>query len=204
MAQHYTIEVLTDERATALTWNHSGGLLPAQQPDRLGRGEPVAHLHHSHRRGSGVSLPEVRTGSAPHLSSQAGALGRPPVPDVIASTGAGHPQTPQAAGRPLVGCVLKSRLGGDGLTLGERIRKHLEVEGYLVQRRRSHCPRASSGAANAAADLAGRKPMETATPPEPRRRRQQFPGVRSQTSRGAPGTVCTLKAPQKSRWMSGR
>ena len=57
---------------------------------RLGRGEPVAHLHHSHRRGSGVSLPEVRTGSAPHLSSQAGALGRPPVPDRHRlSTGAG-------------------------------------------------------------------------------------------------------------------
>ena len=26
----------------------------------------MAHLHHSHRRGSGVSLPEVRAGPAPH------------------------------------------------------------------------------------------------------------------------------------------
>ena len=55
--------------------------------------------------------------------------------------------------------------------------------------------RGSSGAANAAAALSrGRKPMETAT----------IPGVRSQTSQSAPSAVRTLKAPQKSRWMSGR
>ena len=115
VAQHYTIEVLTDEsgrKATALTWKrqprqgsmvtHPGVYCLRSNQDRLGRGEPVAHLCHSHRRGSGVSLPEVRTGSAPHLSSQAGALGRPPVPDGHRlSTGAGHSQTPQAAGRGL-------------------------------------------------------------------------------------------------------
>ena len=54
-------------------------LLPAQQPDRLGRGEPggaPTPLSPTWKRC--VSLPEVRAGPAPHLSSQAGALGRPP------------------------------------------------------------------------------------------------------------------------------
>ena len=112
VAQHYTIEVLTNEsgrKATALSWKRQprqGSMVthPGVYCLRSNQTQPVAHLHHSDRRGSGVSLPEVRAGPAPHLSSQAGAVGRPPVPDRHRlSTGAGHPQTPQAAGRLPVG-----------------------------------------------------------------------------------------------------
>ena len=39
----------------------SGSVLPAQQPDRLGRRGDVAHLHHAHRSGSSVSFPQVGT-----------------------------------------------------------------------------------------------------------------------------------------------
>ena len=54
----------------------SGGLLPAQQPDRLGRRGDVAQLHHAHRSGSGVSFPQVGTGVATDLSPEAGTLQR--------------------------------------------------------------------------------------------------------------------------------
>ncbi len=42
-------------------------LLPAQQRDRLGRRDLVAHVHDAHRRGSRLPRPQVRARPAPHL-----------------------------------------------------------------------------------------------------------------------------------------
>ncbi len=46
------------------------GLLPAHQRGRVGRGDLVADLHHAHGLGGGLSLPQIRARTAPHLPSQ--------------------------------------------------------------------------------------------------------------------------------------
>ncbi len=46
-----------------------GCVLPAHQPDRVGRSHTVAHLHEADRPRSGVSLTEIGTGAAPGLSA---------------------------------------------------------------------------------------------------------------------------------------
>ena len=43
----------------------SGRVLPAQQSDRLGRGNPVAYLRHADRHRGGIPLAEIRTRPAP-------------------------------------------------------------------------------------------------------------------------------------------
>ena len=49
----------------------SGGVLPTQQPHRLGRGNPVADLRHPHRSRSGLPVAEVRVRTALHFPPQA-------------------------------------------------------------------------------------------------------------------------------------
>ena len=84
VAPHYQITVTADEtgeRAAAVSWTRRspGGLdghpsrrlLPPQQPDRLGRRHPVAHLHHPDRRRGRLPRPQVRARPAPHLPPQA-------------------------------------------------------------------------------------------------------------------------------------
>ena len=114
-AQHYTIEVLTDDsgrKATALTWKRQPrqGSMATHPGVYCLRSNQTDWDEESLWR-TYTTLTDVEAvfrslksepGSAPHLSSQAGALGRLPVPDGHRlSTGAGHSQTPQAAGRPL-------------------------------------------------------------------------------------------------------
>ena len=115
VAQHYTIEVLTDDsgrKATALTWKRQPrqGSMATHPGVYCLRSNQTDWDEESLWR-TYTTLTDVEAvfrslkselGPAPHLSSQAGALGRPPVPDRHRlSTGAGHPQTPQAAGRLL-------------------------------------------------------------------------------------------------------
>ena len=45
------------------------GLLPAHQRGRVGRGHPMADLHHAHGPGGGLSLPQIRAWPAAHLPS---------------------------------------------------------------------------------------------------------------------------------------
>ena len=49
----------------------SGGVLPAQQSNRLGRGNPVANLCHPHRPRGRLPLTEIGTRTATHLPPQA-------------------------------------------------------------------------------------------------------------------------------------
>ena len=114
VAQHYTIEVLTDEsgrKATALTWKRR----PRQGSMAT---HPGVYCLRSNQKDwdeeslwrTYTTLTDVEAvfrslkselGLRP-IYPQAGAVGRPPVPDRHRlSTGAGHPQTPQAAGRGL-------------------------------------------------------------------------------------------------------
>ena len=114
--QHYHIEVVADKEgnnATAIRWEQrpgsgfqadpSGGVLPAQQPDRLVRREDVADLHHADRPGGGVSFAEVGVGTTPDLSPEAAPLQRAPVHHrARLSVGAGDPAPPAGAGRTLL------------------------------------------------------------------------------------------------------
>ena len=49
----------------------SGGVLPAQQSNRLGRGNPVANLCHPHRPRGRLPFAEIRARTAAHLPPQA-------------------------------------------------------------------------------------------------------------------------------------
>ena len=90
--QHYHIDIDTDpigECATAVRFTrqpvegsmmtNSGRVLPAQQSDRLGRGDSVADLRHADRHRGGVPLAQIRTRPASHLPSQAHSRRRPSV-----------------------------------------------------------------------------------------------------------------------------
>ena len=85
-------------------WPPIGGLLPAQQRDRLGRRRPVAHLHHPHRRGGRLPLAQGRTRPAPHLPPHAAAGRRPPVHHghrLPTRTGHSHPTASGTATPPV-------------------------------------------------------------------------------------------------------
>ena len=92
VASHYQVAVTANEagdQAIAVTWTrrlqdssmvtHPGVYCLPQQRDRLGRRRLVAYLHHAHRRGGRLPLPQIRTRPASHLPPQAGAGRRPPV-----------------------------------------------------------------------------------------------------------------------------
>ena len=78
----------------------SGGVLPAQQSDRLAARDDVADLHHADRPGGSVSFVEVGVGATPDLSPEAASLQRAPVHHrARLSVGAGDPAPPRRAGR---------------------------------------------------------------------------------------------------------
>ena len=114
VAQHYTIEVLTDEsgrKATALTWERRPrqGSMATHPGVYCLRSNQTDWDEESLWR-TYTTLTDVEAVFR-SLKSELGlrpiyhhkpALGRPLVPDGHRlSTGAGHSQTPQAAGRPL-------------------------------------------------------------------------------------------------------
>ena len=110
--QHYQIKVATDKSGPAGHRDHLGttpgcgfqadsswGLLPAQQPDRLGWRDHVAHLHHADRSGGGVSFPEVGVGVTTDLSPEAAPFRGASVDHRVGlSVGAGDPAAPAGAG----------------------------------------------------------------------------------------------------------
>ena len=115
VAQHYTIEVLTDDsgrKATALTWKHQPrqGSMATHPGVYCLRSNQTDWDEESLWR-TYTTLTDVEAvfrslkselGLRPIYHHKPGAVGRPPVPDRHRlSTGAGHPQTPQAAGRGL-------------------------------------------------------------------------------------------------------
>ena len=110
VARHYVVDVVPDADgvdAAAVTFSrrpldgsmatHPGVLLPAQQRDRLGRGHPVAHLHHADRPRGRVPLAQVRARAAAHPPPQAGAGRGPPVHHRDRLPGG--PDRPQTPGR---------------------------------------------------------------------------------------------------------
>ena len=106
--QHYHIEVVADKEgknATATTLgcgfqvDPPGGVLPAQQSDRLVSRDDVADLYHADRPGGRVSFIEVGVGTTTDLSPEAAPLQRAPVHHRAGlSAGAGDPAPPARAG----------------------------------------------------------------------------------------------------------